>query len=103
MKIAAALTFFALIGLSLTSCKKEVPERCTLQPDPGPCEAYIPKYYYDLDKKKCAEFIWGGCDGVIPFNTMKDCEDCIKAGNRKAECGFGETQQVRILELAFIH
>ena len=32
----------------LMQCNKDCikSERCYLKPDPGPCKAYIPKYYY---------------------------------------------------------
>ena len=25
---------------------------------------------------KCKEFTWGGCDGIVPFDTMEECEKC---------------------------
>jgi hypothetical protein len=50
--------------------------RCTLVPDPGPCKAFFTKYYYDQSEKKCKEFSWGGCDGVVPFDTLEECEKC---------------------------
>ncbi|MFN0037241.1 MAG: BPTI/Kunitz domain-containing protein [Saprospiraceae bacterium] len=53
-----------------------VNDRCQLEPDPGPCEAYMPRYYYDKQEKKCKEFIWGGCWGVVPFETLEACQAC---------------------------
>lgn len=51
--------------------------RCNWNPDPGKCLAYIPKYYYDQDEGRCKQFIWGGCGGVVPFDTLEECvEDC---------------------------
>ena len=49
---------------------------CTLTPDAGPCEAYKPRYYFDQTEGKCKEFIWGGCHGVVPFETLVECENC---------------------------
>ena len=43
-------------------------------PDPGPCEAYIPLANFDPVTQICAEFIWGGCDGVVPFQTLAACQ-----------------------------
>ena len=65
----------------LINCKKDCikSDSCNLEPDPGPCKAYMPRYYYDKKDKKCKEFIWGGCNGVVPFETMEECEkqcDC---------------------------
>ena len=50
--------------------------RCHLNPDAGMCEAAIPKYYYDRVSKKCTKFYWGGCGGVVPFDTMEECLNC---------------------------
>ena len=46
---------------------------CELKPDTGPCKAYFPRYYFDQDSKKCKKFIWGGCLGTVPFETMSEC------------------------------
>ena len=49
-------------------------DRYALEPDPGHCEAAITRYYYDRDEKRCVEFLWGGCGGVVPFETLDECE-----------------------------
>lgn len=53
-------------------------ERCNLIPDPGPCDAAIPKYYFNRVTGKCEEFTWGGCGGVVPFQTMEECQQCLQ-------------------------
>ena len=73
--------FCCILLVTVFSCcgEKEAPpvtSRCALDPDPGPCEAYFPKYYYDKQEKKCKEFIWGGCGGVVPFETLEACKGC---------------------------
>jgi len=50
--------------------------RCSLAPDPGPCNAYIERYYYDPAEKLCKPFVWGGCQGVVPFETLEQCRSC---------------------------
>ncbi|MEW6002834.1 MAG: DUF2330 domain-containing protein [Nitrospirota bacterium] len=56
-------------------------ERCLLQPDSGPCKGLFWKYYFNQKTKKCEKFAWGGCDGVVPFETQQECENlCIKEG-----------------------
>ncbi len=50
------------------------PDRCTLVPDAGHCRAAFPKFYFEKNEKKCKQFIWGGCGGVVPFNTLEECE-----------------------------
>lgn len=53
--------------------------KCTLAPDAGDCEAAIPKYYYDQSEQECKEFLWGGCGGVVPFETLEECEECLNS------------------------
>jgi Kunitz/Bovine pancreatic trypsin inhibitor domain len=50
-------------------------QNCNLEPDVGPCKAIVTKFYYDKTEKKCKPFTWGGCDGVVPFNSLKECEN----------------------------
>jgi len=63
--------FFLLIGCENSTCN-----RCELEPDPGLCKAHFPKYYFDKEEQKCKEFIWGGCNGSVPFDTMEECQTC---------------------------
>ena len=49
---------------------------CNLVPDKGNCRAMITKYYFDKEEGKCKEFIWGGCEGTVPFETLEECEAC---------------------------
>ena len=75
-----------LISISLLtimffmSCKSDDlvigPDACALEPEVGPCEALIPKFYFDTVSCSCKSFDWGGCDGVVPFDTMEACEAC---------------------------
>lgn len=62
--------------LLLTHCKSDCVNisRCNLEPEVGPCKAIVAKYYYDRTDKKCKVFNWGGCDGIVPFNTLEECE-----------------------------
>lgn len=80
-KTISTLTVVIFLLLTLTQCKKDCikSDRCNLEPDAGPCRAYMPKYYYDKNEKKCKQFIWGGCGGAVPFDNMEECEkqcDC---------------------------
>ena len=51
-----------------------LPERCRLYPESGPCKAIFKKYYFDAATKRCREFIYGGCEGVVPFDTKEECD-----------------------------
>ncbi len=65
---------FLLVGTTCKPPELEVPP-CEMEPDPGSCDAAIPKYYFDPDSGECGEFIWTGCDGTIPFETYQECLD----------------------------
>ncbi|HFA50033.1 MAG TPA: proteinase inhibitor I4 serpin [Bacteroidetes bacterium] len=53
---------------------KKLNENCYLKHDPGPCRMAIKRYYYDEKEKKCKEFLYGGCKGVVPFESLKACQ-----------------------------
>lgn len=74
--LAIFIVFFTCILFACNSKDYDACEECFLVADPGNCEAYIPRYYYDQDSSKCKEFIWGGCDGVVPFETLEECMLC---------------------------
>ena len=62
------------MGCAKDDCTR--PDQCSEKPEPGPCEAYIPAYYFDAEKGKCQEFIYGGCDGNVPYETLEACWEC---------------------------
>jgi hypothetical protein len=58
-------------------------DNCTLTPDPGNCRAAFPRYFYNVATAKCEEFIWGGCEGTVPFETMESCQfSCENTGQQ---------------------
>lgn len=54
----------------------ECEQNCALEPQVSFGNAAIPKYYFDPVEKKCKQFIWGGMGGVVPFQTLEECEAC---------------------------
>ena len=72
------ILLMASFFLLTISCKEEdcfTSDRCQLEPQVGPCNAAFSKYYYDKTEKKCKVFIWGGCEGVVPFDSLEECEN----------------------------
>lgn len=53
--------------------------RCSLKPHVGRCDALFERYYFDSDEGVCKEFIWGGCGGVVPFDTIEECRDVCES------------------------
>lgn len=48
---------------------------CLTPKSHGPCDALIPKFYYNAITGKCESFNYGGCGGnENKFDTMKECE-----------------------------
>nr|XP_037275735.1 BPTI/Kunitz domain-containing protein-like [Rhipicephalus microplus] len=56
------------------------PEVCTYPADSGHCKAYMPRFFYNTETKKCEQFIYGGCGGnANNFLTFDACEKkCLK-------------------------
>lgn len=83
MKNKSKLTFLivGILVLQANSCKKWCArnDQCKLEPDSWSYYAVMPIYYYDQKEKKCKKFIWGGCEGTVPFQTFDDCQ-------QKCEC-----------------
>lgn len=53
--------------------------------DVGPCDAAIPRYYYDKNSNKCKLFDFGGCDGnANNFESLKECE--LKCKKKFKKC-----------------
>lgn len=81
MKYRSLIPVFVLLFLMSTGfgCEKEcvTPVACSLEPETGDCKAAIPRYYYDKKEGICKEFIWGGCEGTVPFETLEECQDCL--------------------------
>ena len=50
-------------------------EDCNSIPEPGTCLAYIVTYYFNQNTSQCEESYWGGCDGVVPFWTLEECQN----------------------------
>ena len=70
------ITFFCMFLLACHEDWRECLTRCQAEPEVGDCDAAIPKYYWDPVDEACKVFAWGGCGGVVPFETMEECEEC---------------------------
>ena len=71
--------FDIILLVDLALAGNQLPEACYLEPDAGPCDGYFPRYYFDQDEQECQEFIWGGCEGVVPFETLEDCGEACSS------------------------
>lgn len=79
LQAASGVGLLILVAGSASSCNpacESAPAACELLPEPGPCFAAIPKFYFDQEAEECKEFTWGGCGGVVPFDTFDACQEC---------------------------
>uniref|UniRef100_T1JBH1 Spondin-1 n=1 Tax=Strigamia maritima TaxID=126957 RepID=T1JBH1_STRMM len=52
----------------------EAKEICMQESHVGPCRGYFPRWYFDLGKAMCLQFIYGGCRGNK--NNFERYEEC---------------------------
>ena len=67
------ISFYSYYSSPLRA-KPVITEDCSSEPVPGPCEALIYGFYYDKPSNKCESFVWGGCGGIRPFETLEACQ-----------------------------
>ena len=58
---------------------------CYLIPDTGPCFGLFPKYFYNQTTQQCETFTWGGCAGLVPFETLLDCQASCQGGSNSID------------------
>ncbi|XP_034752600.1 protein AMBP-like isoform X3 [Etheostoma cragini] len=91
---AASFSPMEGVGATITTlklrksvCRDVTLNVCEQAPEPGPCEAAIPRYFYNSSSMSCQLFIYGGCQGnQNNFETEKECMQrchtegvCVKA------------------------
>jgi hypothetical protein len=79
MKYLLLLTLAGMLSLAATCNRDSTPEttmdeRCLMEHDPGPCRGSFQRYYYDREAGECKMFIYGGCQGAVPFETLEECQ-----------------------------
>lgn len=76
MKHVRIMIWMAVLVMGLSGCSsyKTKPAQCNVKPDPGMCKAAFKKVYYNPETYACETFLWGGCGGSVPFDSMVDCQ-----------------------------
>ncbi|XXX75471.1 BPTI/Kunitz domain-containing protein [Sorangium sp. So ce134] len=63
-------------SVTSTGTGDELPNRCSLPQEPGPCDAAIPSYWHDPSSGVCIPFTYGGCDGnENRFESLEACQE----------------------------
>lgn len=82
-----------LVLLSTVSCaQKDLPEPCYEKPASGKCKASHKRFYHEVETNTCKPFIWGGCGGNVPFDSLKLCKSTCNAAG--PEDGTGHKKAV---------
>lgn len=68
-----AFVIAATLGAISGCASKPLPDACYQPPESGQCRAAIERYYFDAGLNRCKAFIWGGCGGQVPFDTLEAC------------------------------
>ncbi|XP_033832345.1 amyloid-like protein 2 isoform X3 [Periophthalmus magnuspinnatus] len=59
---------------------EEVKAVCTLEAETGPCRASMPRWHFDMSRRKCVRFTYGGCAGNR--NNFDSEEYCMSVCKR---------------------
>ncbi|KAH7987061.1 hypothetical protein HPB52_024544 [Rhipicephalus sanguineus] len=61
------------------TCWVAPPEVCTYPADTGPCKAYMTRFFYNTETRRCEQFVYGGCGGNgNNFLTYDACQKKCK-------------------------
>ncbi len=58
----------------LSNNRHEPTARCQQKPDSGQCRAAFQRFYFDQTTQQCQVFLWGGCKGSVPFDSLSECQ-----------------------------
>ncbi|MEE3319935.1 MAG: BPTI/Kunitz domain-containing protein [Pseudomonadota bacterium] len=83
---------FAMLGL-LAACQNHdaespLPDACYQPPKSGMCKASFQRYYHDPESGTCHSFIWGGCKGSVPFETLEECVTTCNASPDQGSASY---------------
>lgn len=79
-RIPLALVLLALLQLPACSSGPSLPAACEQPPESGRCPASHTRWWFDGRAGTCKAFIWGGCDGSVPFETLEACHAQCMSG-----------------------
>lgn len=81
MQIRFIITLLLPAITLLAGCQsRPLAETCYQKPASGHCRAAFTRYYFDENRQQCRPFIWGGCEGSVPFEDLPACrQECERS------------------------
>eukprot|EP00054_Salpingoeca_dolichothecata_P028024 m.209432 g.209432 ORF g.209432 m.209432 type:complete len:1116 (-) comp26104_c0_seq3:129-3476(-) len=74
-------------------CGKPQVNPCEQEKVVGPCEALMPRYFFNKVSKTCEKFYYGGCQGnENNFKTLAACQKTCGKQQQPTECKDGKDQ-----------
>lgn len=101
------LSAIILLGVTLftaQAAQQELPAACHQLPEDGDCKALFTIAYYDQESRACYEAFHGGCNGVVPFDNIEDCQEACETEDALRLTEFrqlADTPGYARLQLAF--
>ena len=69
------------------------PDVCLLWKDPGPCQDFKVKWFFNSKQRRCSRFKYGGCHGnANRFDMQTDCEKVCVTSEEEVR-GRGERKR----------
>jgi len=98
---SVALILFCVLGASVAAMAAEkgsadqLPERCRMEaPATGVCKALFEVYSFNPETNVCEESNYGGCGGVVPFQTEEECKRVCETGDRLRLTGIAPEKEL---------
>ena len=78
------------------SCTEIDCDPCGAEPEEGDCDGAFIRYYFNQETETCESFVWGGCEGIVPFETFEECQ--ISCGDNSSILD-SKNQQNKIIKI----
>ena len=72
---------------------------CGASPEEGDCDGAFVRYFFNQETNNCESFIWGGCGGVVPFESLIDCQNLCEQNSNFLENQFEHNKIIKIVNI----
>ena len=83
----------------ILSCTEIACDPCGALPEEGDCDGAFVRYFFNQETNNCESFIWGGCGGVVPFESLIDCQNFCEPNSNFLENQFEHNKIIKIVNI----